>query len=267
MWQLWTAEQMGFDGYINWPQRHSRSLYALQDPAAFAQTPNMYDWYFTQPKIATPPPREKVWEWEHCPELGVHPFMSQPVEAIRAYYQENFKFNAAVNARGDGLVQKYGLNFDKLIGVSWRGTDSIIDGRPRLPIEVYFSFIDEILAQEPDLRIFATAEEDQVLEPLLKRYPQAFTIPEFFSAPHGARDNPDRTVPLSGYERGMCPALLVWILSKCKHYIKNRSSIGFVSSYLSNGNIICLAHPENSGYVFDLKTAEHKGKIVPMIFP
>jgi hypothetical protein len=264
VWHLYTAEKLGMTGYINWPQAPNRCLVDLIDPAAFASQPNMYEWYFDQPHVTGVPPRDLTWEWEHCPELGVHSLVSQPLEILRAYYQKNLRFNSTVNARGQELVRKYGLDFTNTMAITWRGTDSVTDGRPRLPIELYFPFMDDILAQEPGLRIFATAEENGILEPLLKRYPQAFTIDEFYASPLGCSKNPERFSPFSGYERGMQPTLMMWVMSKCKYLIKNRSSVGSVASWLSDGHIVCLAHPENLGHGFDITKAEIKGKLVPL---
>ncbi len=266
MWQLYAAEKFGMRGYIHWPQQQNRSLQPYQDPVMFARMPNMFDWYFVQPHFPSGevPPRDKTWLWENCPETGVHSLMSQPLAFIKEYYREKFKFNDAVEERGKALVSRYGINFDKTIGLSWRGTDSVTDGRPRLPIEIFYPFIDDILEKEPDLRICATAEEASILDPLLKRYPQAFTIDEFYASPLGCPQNPERFSPFSGYERGMQPALIMWLFAKCKHYIKNRSSVGFVASWLSTGNIVCLAHPQNAGFGFDLTKAEINGELVPL---
>lgn len=264
MWQLWAAEKMGRKGFIHWPDDPLRSLEPYRDPVAFAGSPNMFDWYFKQPLFDAPPERTETWTWEYNPEAGQHNFMSQPLDVIKAYYREHCRFSDAVEARGRALAEKYAIDFGNTLAVTWRGTDCVTDGRPRLPIEVYFPFIDEIISEHPGLRIFATAEEEGVLDALLLRYPQAFTITEFYSAPNGSLQNPERFSPFSGYERGMQPALLVWLLSKCAHYVKNRSSMGGVASWLSTGNIVCLAHPENLGYGFDITKAEIKGQIVPL---
>jgi hypothetical protein len=269
MWQLWTAEQMGMAGYINWPNDRRLALQPYFDTAKFAEIPNMYEWYFEQPLFKEAPPREKVWIWEHCPELGTYPFMSQPLAVIRAYYQKHLRFNAVVNARGDALVKKYGIDFNKTIGITWRGTDNVTDGRPRLPIELYFPFIDDILAKDPDLRIMATAEETGILAPLLARYPSAFMVEEFRSSPMGSLHNPERDImqgsnPLPGFERGMQPALMVWLFSKCKHLVKNRSSASSVSSWLSHGRIVSLAHRETLDYTQMPDQAEIEGQLVPL---
>ncbi len=264
MWQLWTAEQLGLRGYINWPQQKNRSLEPYQDEAMFARRPNMYDWYFEQPLFDAPPHRDLTWEWEHCDELGRFPLMAQPLSVIKEWYRKHCRLNADVNARGDALVQKYGIDFSKTIGITWRGTDCVTDGRLRLPIELYFPFIDDVLKREPDMRIMATAEEERVLDPLLARYPNAFKIEEFFASPHGHLQNPERFSPFSGYERGMQPALMVWLFSKCAHYIKNRSSVAAVASWLSTGRIVSLAHAETLNYDQLPDQAEINGARVPL---
>lgn len=265
MWQLYAAINSGKQGYINWPRDPKRALQPYFDDKKFDELPNMYDWYFEQPLFSSPPPRTEVWTWETPrPEMSVHSFMSQPLPVIKEFYKKHCRLNATVRARGEALVKKYGLDFSKVIGVTWRGTDCVTDGRPMIPIETYFPFIDEILANEPDMRIMATAEEEEVLEPLLERYKQAFIVAEFFSSPRGHPHNPERFSPFSGFERGMQPALMVYLFSKCKHYIKNRSSTGAVASWLSDGRIVCLAHPENLGFGFDLTKAEINGEIVPL---
>lgn len=265
MWQLYAAEKCGHTAYINWPQNRLRALQPYWDDAMFAQRPNMFDWYFEQPHHTTPPPCDAVWTWELSnPAVGEHVLVSQPLADLKAFYRKNCRLNADVRARGDALAAKYNLDFKNLIGITWRGTDCVTDGRPYMPIETYFPFIDDVLEKEPHLKIVCTAEESGVLDPLLHRYPQAFVITEFYSSPRGGRDNPERFSPFSGYERGMQPALMTWLFSQCAHYIKNRSSSGGVASWLSTGRIVCLAHPENLGHGFDLTKAEIEGQIVPL---
>ena len=264
-WQMWAAEQLGHDVYINWPAGFTpgRSLHAYQDPQKFSEIPNMYDWYFKQPKVSVPP-RVDVWEWENCPEAGQFPFMSQPLSVIKEYYQKHLHFNEETDRRGLQLVSKYNIDFKKTIGISWRGTDIYLDGRPRINIETYFKFIDEILEKDPDMRIMATAEEESILDPLFARYPNSFKIEEFISSPFQSKDNPERFSPVSGYERGLQPALMVWLFSKCAHYIKNRSSTGAVASWLSTGRIVSIGHPENLGFPANTDTAEIEGKLYPL---
>lgn len=245
MWQLYTVEKMGDVGYVNWPNQKNRSLLPHQDPAAFARCPNMFEWYFEQPQLKVHPGgTARVMEWERSPELGTYPLMSLPLADIKAWYQSHLLFNVDARAWADRLISKYAIDFDKTIGVQWRGCDSVDDGRPRLAIELYFPYLDAILEKEPDLRIFATAEETTVVDKILARYPNAFTIPEFFSAPWGYKLHSEFVNPASGYERGMQTCGLLQLLSRCKHLVKNRSNMSYTASYLSNGNIVCIQHPE-----------------------
>lgn len=247
-WQLYAAIQSGKQGYIHWP-KGNLSLDAYQDRKRFSIQPNMYDWYFIQPLTQTIPNRDATWNWQFPqPEIGQYPLMGMPLNTIKDFYKQHLHFGSEVEQRGQNLVQKYNINFEKTIGITWRGTDIYLDGRPYLPIEIYYPFIDEILEKEPNLRIACTAEEEGILDPLLQKYPNAFKITEFLSSPKGGKSNPERFTPISGFERGMQPALMVWFFSKCKYYIKNRSSSGAVASWISNGNIVCLAHNENLDY-------------------
>lgn len=275
VWQLYAAEKEGYRAYINWPCDRLRWLHAHWDDAQFAKQPNAFDWYFEQPHFepGIVPAREEVWPWEakagdkHAEFVGRHCPYGLPLPELKAFYRKSVRLNAAVRARGEALVAKYGIDFNNTLAVTWRGTDCTLDGRPRMPIETYFPFIDDILAREPHLRILATAEEESILDPLMARYPQAFKIDEWVAAPLGAKDNPEKVFRhIPGYERGMQPALMVYILSQVRHLIKNRSSVASVASWLSqtDGDIVCLAHPENLGHGFDLTKAEIKGKLYPL---
>lgn len=266
-WQLYAAEKSGHVGYVHWPQQHMRSLHPHQDPVAFARKPNMFDWYCEQPhwKGEGVPPRDLTWLWENCPETGTYCLMGQPIEVIRDYFQRNLIFNEEVRQRAQAIADKYAIDFDNTLALSWRGCDSTDDGRPRMPIQTYFPFIDEILNENPGLRIFATAEEQTIMDPVVSRYPgRVFMISEFFSAPLGYKLHSEYVNPVSGFERGMQTCCMISTLSKCKFYIKNRSSMAMVAAWLSNGHIVNLAHPETGAHGFDITKAEIKGVLCPL---
>lgn len=256
-WMMWAAEQQGKDAYIHWPTK--LFLQSYEDSKKFSVIPNAYEWYFKQPKVESAE-RKEVWTWENWKDPSPVSFMAQPLSVIKDYYKKHLHFNDETNKRGQAIADKYGINFKETIGISWRGTDVYLDGRPRVPIETYFPFIDEILEKEPDLVLMCTAEEETILDPLLARYPNSFKIEEFISSPFQSQHNPERLSDVSGYERGLQPALMVWLFSKCKYYIKNRSSTGAVASWLSDGKIISIFHPENLGFPANTNTIEIEGK-------
>ena len=270
-WQLHALECEGKTGYIYWPRDRRLWLAPFWDEAKFAEKPNAFDWYFKQPNPefrGSQPERSDTWVWENprngqAEMLGKHNLYG-PLGEIRNYYQKNLHFSDEVEARGQALAQKYSLDFPNLIGITWRGTDCTLDGRPRMPIETYFPFIDEALLITPGAKILATAEEESILDPLLKRYPQAFTASEFYAAAFGSKHNPERLSTATGFERGMVPALMVWTFSKCRHLIKNRASTSSVAAWLSHGRVVSLAHPENLGYDQMLNEAEIEGRRVPL---
>lgn len=262
-WMLWSLEQRNEIGWINWPK--GKFLKSYEDDKKFAEQPNAYQWYFEQPNTwFVLEPIEETLTWETWVDPSPVPFMSQPLKVIKDYYKKNLIFNEETNKRGKAIVDKYGIDFKKTIGITWRGTDVYLDGRPRIPIETYFPFIDQILEHSPDFRIMCTAEEERILDPLFARYPNACLIEEFYQAPFEHKHNPERFSPVSGYERGLQPVLMVWLFSKCAHYIKNRSSTGAVASWLSDGRIVSIAHPENLGFPANTNTAEIEGKLYPL---
>lgn len=276
-WQMFAAEKIGLRSYINWPRDAKLALQHYWDSKKFQEIPNMYEWYFEQPMFDAPPLRERVWPWEGN-EAGPQDmpledarrenFLYGSLSQAKEFYRKYLRFNAAVRGRGDAIIAKYGIDFTNTMGVMWRGTESHMDGRPRIPIETYYPFIDDVLAKEPDLRILATAEEQTIIDPLLRRYPKAFKVDEFFMSPYGKShtvgDNPERFANLSGYEKGMQPAVMMYLFSKCKHLIKNRSTVSCIASWLSYGRTVSLAHPENLGHGFDITKAEIEGQIVPL---
>ncbi len=278
LWQMYTAEKLGMRSYIHWPHDRKRALAHYYDDKKFKEVPNMWDWYFEQPMLDSAPPREDVWMWEQprpdlAHALNDH-YLYSSVGQIRAFYQKYLKFKPAVISRGNAIIAKYGVDPDKTTGVMWRGTESIHDGRPRMPIETYYPFIDDILydsalaGKSDEIRIMCSAEEETIIDPLLRRYPKnAFTVSEFAMSPLMAQergDNPEKFMKCSGYEKGMQPAVLMYVFSKCKHLIKNRCTTSSIASWLSNGRTVCLAHPENLGHGFDITKAEIDGQLVPL---
>lgn len=268
-WMGWAAEQMGYDYYINCPK--GLFLQSYDDDKKYSEQPNGFEWYFKQPKIETPPLQNEceTWTWESWVDKSPIPFMAQPLSVIKDYYKKNLHFSDAVNERGEVLVKKYGIDFSKTIGVTWRGSDIYLEslngneGRKYTPIEYYFEWIDKALEKIPDARIACTSEEDEILEPLFKRYPQAFKIDEFYQVPKGSKHNPERVSPLSGYERGFQPALMVWLFSKCAWLIKNRASTSAVASWCSDGEVVNICHTEVLGFPPHLNAVQYNGNLYP----
>ena len=276
---MWAAEQLGFnDVYINWEQGHTppRSLQAYED--AGMKNPNQFEWYFRQPKLITTPPKREycdIWTWEHHNwdsglDVSPYQFMSQPLSVIKDYYQKHLHFNDETNRRGQEIVDKYGIDFSKTIGATWRGSDIFLEslngnsGRKYTNIELYYPWIDKALEAIPDARIAATAEESEILDPLFKRYGQrCFKIHEFYQVPKGSQFNPERISPISGYLRGLQPALMVWLFSKTAWLIKNRASTSAAASWLNNGHIVNINHNEVLGFPPHMEGVEYKGKIYP----
>jgi hypothetical protein len=261
---MWAAEQQGIDSYINWPT--GKFLQSYEDSNKFQQIPNAYNWYFVQPK--TNEYSNTIWTWENWKDECPISFMAQPLQVIKDYYKKNLIFNDETNRRGQIIVDKYGIDFSKTIGITWRGSDIYLEslngnqGRRYTPIELYFEWVDKALEAIPDARIACTSEEAGILEPLFKRYGErAFNIDEFISVSKGSQHNPERVSNVSGYERGLQPALMVWLFSKTAWLIKNRASTSAVASWCSNGEIVNVNHTERLGFPPHIDGVEYKEQL------
>lgn len=270
-WMLYSAQQTGKIGYVNWFQ-NGGSVQSYHDEQKFAEEPNQFLWYFKQPMIENPPPIEECerWVWEQWVDPIPVSLMAQPLSVIKNFYKKNLHFNDEVNKEGQKIVDKYNIDFSKTIGIGWRGSDIYLEslngnqGRKYTPIEYYFEWIDKALDKIPDARIACTSEEEGILEPLFKRYPQAFLIEEFYQVPKGSKHNPERFSPMSGYQRGLQPVLMVWLFSKCAWLIKNRASTTAVASWCSYGEIVNICHTEILGFPPHLEGVEYKGEVYPI---
>lgn len=265
---LYSAQQQGHKGYLNW-FRNGGFVQSYDDEKMYQYHPNAYSWYFKQPmgEMAM----DNKWTWEiDGDKFGHHNLMTQPLSVIKEFYKKHLIFNEETNRRGQLIVGKYNIDFSKTIGVGWRGGDIYLEslngnqGRKYTPIEYYFEWIDKALEAIPDARIACTSEEEGILDPLFKRYPQAFLIKEFYQVPKGSEHNPERVSPMSGFERGMQPALMVWLFSKCAWLIKNRASTSAVASWCSDGEIVNICHTEVLGFPPHLEGVEYKGKLYPL---
>lgn len=270
--QLYSAQMQGHRGYINWV-RNGGFVQSYDDEQMYSKFPNAYSWYFKQPMFeeGETPSMDDAWTWEiDGAKMKEFNLMSQPLSVIKDFYKKNLIFNDETNKRGQKIIDRYAIDPSKTIGITHRSTDIYLEslngnqGRKYTDIELYYPWIDKALEAIPDARIACTAEEQSKLDPLFARYPQAFLIEEFYQVPLGGKQNPERVSPMSGYERGLQPALMVWLFSKCAWLIKNRASTSAVASWLSDGEIVNITHTEILGFPPHLEGVEYKGKTYPI---
>jgi hypothetical protein len=232
MTSLHAAFHEGLGGYINWPTTSSPAAY--RDPDAFSRCANMFEWYFRQPSCQACPPGGRTWVYETSQAIiGRH-----SIADARAFYRRHLLFNSEVTCRLETMLHRYRIRPENTIAVSWRGTDSVVDGRPRTPIETYFPVIDAILEAEPDAAIFAKPEEHGAAEALLRRYERVIIPSEFFTAPTGATQMQDWLSTETGYERGMQVILLILTFARCKYLVRNPANLSEIASYLSDGTVL-----------------------------
>ncbi len=265
MWLDWSAQNEGLVGYFNWPKESH--IWPLNDPEMFAREPNMFNWFFLQPnqdkldQLGFPAgqvPRSDVrWMWEEESSMPKGVPGIWPMGPKTYPWYSRLKIRPEIVARADALVQKYGLDLSNTIGISRRGCEARLDeerDHASETIESYFPELDRLMAAEPGLKIFATAEEQGDAEKVGARYPGTVIMSEFWTVPAGYGSTPGRPEhsgwcnPVSGYERGVLTCLLISILSRCKYYVRNKSNMSYVAGWIKGpeGNIRIgsRAHPE-----------------------
>lgn len=260
MWLDWAAYMEGLTAYYNWP--HSSCISPLYDAEMFAREPNMFDWFFIQPNLelfgGVIPPKTNAWVWEASATMPYGVPGKWPMgESTYAWYKR-LKIRPEIVARANALVAKYGLDLSNTIGVSRRGCEARLDderNHTSETIENYFPYLDRLVAEEPNLKIFATSEEQGDAEKIAARYPGKTTImSELWTVPAGYGSTPGNPLhsgwcnPVSGYERGVLTCLLISLLSRCKYYVKNKSNMSQIAGWIKGGTGIfrvgSQAHPE-----------------------
>ena len=244
---LHAAVATGFTAHVHWPAHRCPGAY--HDEAAFALRPNMFDWYFDQWWCPAPPAfAVEKWVGDDIAIVRDH-----PIDDYWAFYARYLVFNAEVRARFEALLARHALRPEKTVAIAWRGTDSVVDGRPAVPMESFFSRIDALLEAEPDLAIVAKPEERGAADALRARYPRAIVPAEFFIAETGEPQMQDWVHPAPGFERGMEAMLLILLFSRCRYLLKNDSNLSDVATRLSTGTVIAWATATRS-YIQRLAT-------------
>ena len=200
----------------------------------------MFNWWLDQPCYPWKgvPARKATWVWEEAtPELSLHRFDLAPREVIQHWYRDRLRFKPAVVTWADKLAKKYKVDFDRTVGVSWRGCDNVVDGRRRVAVEDYFPTLDHIL-KDGGLRILSMPEEATVTERLQQRYPQVFAMGEFFTAPWGYDGQSFALNQAPGYSKGFETCAMILLLSRCRHYVHNEANLSVIVGNLSRGNVV-----------------------------
>lgn len=247
MWLDWAAHHEGMVAYYHWPKESC--IQPMYDPDAFARQPNMFEWYFEQPNLSQftsqPPPKDATWVWEDASTMPARVPGNWPMAEQTYTWYERLRFKPEVTTRANQLIAKYGLNPSKTIAVSRRACEAALDDERDHASETisnYFPHIDQLIANDPDLRILVTSEEQGDAEQVAARYPnRTSAISEFWTVPKGYGSAPGQPLhsgwcnPVSGYERGMHTCLLMAVLSQCRYYVKNKSNMSQIIGWLKKG--------------------------------
>lgn len=241
------AEARGFRGYVDW-RDHPARLYA-DEKAATKLGRNTWEWYFEQPLITIDALPEgnscEVWVYEDFSWNVGGNFMlpwnaSRPVDVhkLQSTLPKYLRWNKDIQHGADALFAKYGLDPRVTLAISHRGTDKNKEARI-VPIESYFGLIDNIIFNQPNLKIWAQPEERAVANVLSRRYGSRIIImSEFHAADTSAMS--DRSNPKSGYLKGLDAVVLMVMFSMCAYLVKNSSNLSDLSAGLSRSKVFSM---------------------------
>jgi hypothetical protein len=113
------------------------------------------------PKIdqSTPPPLD--WWWRKYSEL--------PLSETQLYLLAYFRPSSRVLAKVEEVLDQFDLDYSKIIGVHYRGTDKAQE-LDTIEVDFYFHELDQILAIEPDHRILLQTDDYAIVGSFLRRY-------------------------------------------------------------------------------------------------
>ena len=150
----------------------------------------------------------------------------------------------AVHDLADSLLKAYDIDPTKTVAVQFRGNDSLYDtiptrkGRPTL--SHYYGIVDEVLGRYPGFKVWIQTDDSEISSDFRKRYPNSVQV-KYFETIHSPNLYTDYVSPKSGYQRGLDPAAMMVMLSRCAVMVKSVSNLADVAAALGNGEIIHLS--------------------------
>jgi len=242
---VYLAELHGHLAYVDWSGELAPSVY--QDIDAISKFgPNIWDWYFEQPHcISSDDTISDTWifvDGEHKEYFKYDYFTPEDMAHKRSIFPRLLRPLKAVHDLAYSLFKEYGIDPSKTVAVQFRGNDSLHDtipsrkGRPTL--SHYYGIINEVLGRNPGFRIWIQTDDAEISNDFIKKYPDSVKVKYFETIHHASNLYTDLVSPKPGYQRGLDPAAMMVMLSRCAVMIKSVSNLADIAAALGNGEII-----------------------------
>jgi len=95
-----------------------------------------------------------------------------PLQDLRPLLEKYFTIAPVVVEREAALIQQYGLDFAKTIGVRYRGNDKIKETK-LAPYELFFQKAEELLQRHPGMRFLVQTDELEFRDEFCARFPNS----------------------------------------------------------------------------------------------
>lgn len=241
------AEKEGALAVVDWTEEYSPIVY--RDPEASALIgPNIWEWYFEQPHgLPIGTPYNHVWEFSDDGNNGFlkyDHFSPENLALKRSVFPRLLRPVCAVTHLADKLLKEYRINPENTVAVQFRGNDSLHDTIPsrkgRKTLEHYYAVIDEAISRHPGFKVWIQTDDVSICADFMRRYPQSVRV-NYFEQLSSPNQYTDRCSPKSGYDRGLDPAAMMVMLSRCAVMVKSVSNLADVAAALGTGEIIHIA--------------------------
>lgn len=162
-------------------------------------------------------------------------YLALPLDEFKPYLQKYFRVNEKVERWKDLFVQKYAIDFDKTIVLSYRGTDKHIELELQ-PVEKYLLHARKLLHDNPGYRVWIQTDQQQVQDAVMSEFGpgKCFFLDELpaTTGKHGVHEilETDKVE----FSRKMLAA--VQLMAACKHLITHTGNVAFWT-VLYRGNV------------------------------
>lgn len=201
---------------VNWSAQHS---WRDSNQAGM----NLFDLYFDQNSKAD------MLQLSQVPPIHYHStFLDLPFQKLSPYVEHYFAPSKIVLERQRELVNKYDIDYDKIVAIYYRGTDKWSEITP-IPLRYYILEAQRLMARDQELRVLIQTDQEQIKEECFDYLGnKAFCFEELpvTSSLTGVHHISAEVRGLSNFQFGTSLLAVANILSKCRYIITSTNNFG-----------------------------------------
>jgi hypothetical protein len=228
---------------VNWP---SQDNYRDSDQAG----ENLFNLYFE------PNTNADTRKLSHLPPVNHHGiYADMPFEHLNPYIQSYFAPSDIVRKKQNELIEKYKIDYEKTVGLVYRGTDKWTEVGT-IPPRFYIMEAERLVAKHPDLRILVQTDQEQVRNQCASYFGEhAFYIDEMpvTSSLTGLHTMSQESRKISNFEFGVTLLAVFNLIANCRYVVSHTGNVGlWVYLYRGKAEGMCQLRPRPPDRISDL---------------